>query len=126
MLTLQSGLMRTMDTDHLIYALECEPQIMRTPVELELMCRCYALADERDERIDADKVREHIADAATHWPDSDFLNQLSERIFELAEQLDGDNKIEARAIAKELTELNPDIYEAKGRRDAELAKIFKD
>lgn len=46
MLTLNPGLMRSMDTDHLVRSLECEPPIMRTPVELELMRRCYDLADE--------------------------------------------------------------------------------
>lgn len=125
MLTLNPGLMRSMDTDHLVRSLECEPTIMRTPVELELMRRCYDLADERDERIEADKVQEHIDDAATHWPDENFLNQLSDRIFELGEQLDGDNKVEAHAIAAELTKLEQAIEEAKGRHDAELAKIFK-
>jgi hypothetical protein len=35
-----------MDTDHLVRSLECEPAIMRTPIELELMRRCYDLADE--------------------------------------------------------------------------------
>ena len=39
MLTLQPSLMATMGHDHLIRSLECEPQIMRTPVELELMRR---------------------------------------------------------------------------------------
>ena len=39
MLTLQPSLMANMGHDHLIRSLECEPQIMRTPVELELMRR---------------------------------------------------------------------------------------
>lgn len=50
MLTLQPGLMASMDTDHLVRSLECEPTIMRTPVELELMGRCRDLAEELSER----------------------------------------------------------------------------
>ena len=50
MLTLQPSLKANMGHDHLIRSLECEPQIMRTPVELELMARCERLADELAER----------------------------------------------------------------------------
>ena len=39
MLILNPGLMANMEDDHLIRSLECEPSIMRTPVELELMRR---------------------------------------------------------------------------------------
>lgn len=46
MLILQPGLMANMDDDYLIRSLECEPAIMRTPVELELMARCERLSDE--------------------------------------------------------------------------------
>lgn len=46
MLILQPGLMANMDDDYLIRSLECEPAIMRTPVELELMVRCERLSDE--------------------------------------------------------------------------------
>jgi hypothetical protein len=46
MLTLYPGLMANMDDGHLIRSLECEPAIMRTPVEFELMARCERLADE--------------------------------------------------------------------------------
>ena len=46
MLTLYPSLMANMEDDHLIRSLECEPSIMRTPVELELMARCERLADE--------------------------------------------------------------------------------
>ena len=46
MLTLFPSLMANMEDDHLIRSLECEPSIMRTPVELELMARCERLADE--------------------------------------------------------------------------------
>lgn len=49
MLTLYPGLMANMEDAHLIRSLECEPSIMRTPVELELMVRCERLADELHE-----------------------------------------------------------------------------
>ena len=39
MLILNPGLMANMDDGHLLRSLECEPSIMRTPVELELMRR---------------------------------------------------------------------------------------
>lgn len=49
MLIFSPGLMANMDDGHLIRSLECEPSIMRTPVELELMARCENLADELHE-----------------------------------------------------------------------------
>lgn len=45
MLTLYPSLMANMEDDHLIRSLECEPQIMRTPVELELMGRVQWQSD---------------------------------------------------------------------------------
>ena len=49
MLTLYPGLMANMDDGHLIRSLECEPAIMRTPVEFELMARVEGLSDELHE-----------------------------------------------------------------------------
>ena len=49
MLTLYPGLMANMDDDHLIRSLECEPSIMRTPVELELMGRVQWQSDLLDD-----------------------------------------------------------------------------
>lgn len=46
MITLYPGIMANMDNAHLLQSLYCEPTIMRTPVEFELMRRCEALADE--------------------------------------------------------------------------------
>ena len=46
MLTLNTSLMANMDDGHLLRALECEPSIMRTPVELELMKRLDRVVDE--------------------------------------------------------------------------------
>lgn len=126
MLTLQPGLMRAMDTDHLVRSLECEPTIMRTPVELELMRKCYDLADERDERIEADTIQAHIDEAIAQYPEEDFLEKLADRVFELGEKLRGDNKIEAHTIAKELTELGQTISNAAAFGADELRKIFKE
>lgn len=46
MLILNPSLMANMDDSHLLRSLECEPSIMRTPVELELMARLERLLDE--------------------------------------------------------------------------------
>lgn len=50
MLLFNPGLMANMEDAHLIRSLECEPAIMRTPVEFELMARCERLADELADR----------------------------------------------------------------------------
>ena len=49
--------MGSMDDDHLIRALECEPAIMRTPVELELIRRFYDLAEEADSKFTEDEMK---------------------------------------------------------------------
>ena len=95
MLTLYPGLMANMEDAHLIRSLECEPSIMRTPVELELMARCERLADE-----------------------------LADRVFELGEKLKGDNRAEARAIAKELSELGQQVANAAAYGREELDQIL--
>lgn len=71
MLTLYPGLMANMDDGHLIRSLECEPSIMRTPVELELMARCERLADELEKRHERSLEQ------------SEFRAQLIQEIIEL-------------------------------------------
>ena len=109
MLTLYPGLMANMDDGHLIRSLECEPSIMRTPVELELMARCERLADELAERPEVDAIEARVSEAIAQYPEEDFLEKLADRVFELGEKLKGDNKAEAHAIAKELTELGQQV-----------------
>lgn len=126
MLTLNSALMSSMDTRHLIRALECEPQIMRTPVELELIKRCHSLEEERDGRIEADAIQTRIDEAVAQYPEEGFLEKLSDRVFELGEKLRGDNKSEAREIAAALSELESELVNAADYGRDELNKIFTD
>ena len=97
--------MASMDDDHLIRVLECEPAIMRTPAELELIKRLEAALDELAERPEADAIDARVTEAIAQYPEEDFLEKLADRVFELGEKLRGDSKAEAHAIAKELTEL---------------------
>ena len=112
MLILNPSLMASMYDDHLIRSLECEPSIMRTPVELELMARCERLADKLAGRPDADAIEARVTEAIAQYPEADFLQNLADRVFELGEKLRGDNKAEAHAIAKELTELGQTVANA--------------
>lgn len=124
MLTLYPSLMANMDDGHLIRSLECEPSIMRTPVELELMARCERLADELAERPEPDAIEARVSEAVAQYPEEDFLEKLADRVFELGELLKGDNKAEARAIAKELTELGQQVANAAAYGREELAQIL--
>ena len=75
MLTLYPSLMANMDDGHLIRSLECEPSIMRTPVELELMARCERLADELAGRPDADAIEACVTEAIAQYPEEDFFTK---------------------------------------------------
>ena len=79
MLTLYPGLMANMDDGHLIRSLECEPSIMRTPVELELMARCERLADELAE-VEMEKRYE------SQLEQSEFRAQLIQEIIVLCDK----------------------------------------
>ena len=124
MLTLYPGLMANMDDGHLIRSLECEPAIMRTPVELELIARCERLAEELAERPEVDTIEARVSEAIAQYPEEDFLEKLADRVFELGEKLKGDNKAEAHAIAKELTELGQQVANAAEYGREELDQIL--
>ena len=124
MLILHPGIMSKMDDDHLIRSLECEPAIMRTPVELELIARCERLADELAERPEVDTIEARVSEAIAQYPEEDFLEKLADRVFELGEKLRGDNKAEAHAIAKELSELGQTIANAAAYGAEELDQIL--
>lgn len=119
MLTLYPGLMANMEDAHLIRSLECEPSIMRTPVELELMARCERLADELADLPTVDTIEARVSEAVAQFPEEDFLEKLADRVFEL-----GDNKAEAHAIAKELTELGQQVANAAAYGREELDQIL--
>jgi len=82
MLTLYPGLMANMDDGHLIRSLECEPSIMRTPVELELMARCERLADELADRPTEDEMEKWYE----RLEQSEFRAQLIEEIIALCDK----------------------------------------
>ncbi len=124
MLMFNTGLMAKMDDGHLIMALECEPMIMRTPIELELMKRCERLTEELAERPALELIEACVSEAIAQYPDDDFLEKLADRIFELGQNVRGNNKAEARAIAKELTELGQTVSNAASYGRTELNKIF--
>lgn len=124
MLTLYPGLMANMDDGHLIRSLECEPSIMRTSVELELMARCERLADELADLPTVDTIEVRVSEAVAQFPEEDFLEKLADRVFELGEKLKGDNKVEAHAIAKELTELGQTVANAAAYGREELGQIL--
>ena len=83
MLTLHPSLMANMDDGHLIRSLECEPSIMRTPVELELMARCERLVDELVDRPTEADMEERYASALEQ---SEFRAQLIQEIIELCDK----------------------------------------
>lgn len=83
MLTLQPSLMANMEHDHLIRSLECEPQIMRTPVELELMARCERLADELADRPTEAEMEKRYESPLEQ---SEFRAQLIKEIIELCDR----------------------------------------
>lgn len=116
--------MAAMDDDHLIRSLECEPMIMRTAAEIELMARCERLADELAERPEVDTIEARVSEAIAQFPEEDFLDKLVDRVFELGEKLRGDNKAEAHAIAKELTELGQSVANAATYGAEELDQIL--
>ena len=107
-----------------IKRLEGEPSIMRTPVELELMVRCERLADELADLPTVDTIEARVSEAAAQFPEEDFLEKLADRVFELGELLKGDNKAEAHAIAKELTELGQQVANAAAYGREELDQIL--
>ena len=83
MLTLYPGLMANMEDDHLIRSLECEPAIMRTPVEFELMARCERLADElRDRPTEAEMEKRY----ESPLEQSEFRAQLIQEIIALCDK----------------------------------------
>lgn len=83
MLTLYPSLMANMEDDHLIRSLECEPSIMRTPVELELMARCERLADELADRpTEAEMERRY----ESPLEQSEFRAQLIQEIIDLCDR----------------------------------------
>jgi hypothetical protein len=116
--------MGSMDDDHLIRVLECEPAIMRTPAEIELISRLEAALDELAERPEADAIDARVTEAIAQYPEEDFLEKLADRVFELGEKLRGDNKAEAHAIAKELTELGQTVANAAAYGREELDQIL--
>lgn len=124
MLILNPGLMGSMDDDHLIRVLECEPAIMRTPAEIELIKRLEAALEELAERPEADAIDARVTEAIAQYPEEDFLEKLADRVFELGEKLRGDNKAEAHAIAKELTELGQTVANAAAYGADELNQIL--
>jgi hypothetical protein len=124
MLILNPGIMSKMDDDHLIRSLECQLAIMRTPAEIELIKRLEAALDELAERPEADAIDARVTEAIAQYPEEDFLEKLADRVFELGEKLRGDNKAEARAIAKELTELGQTVANAAAYGADELNQIL--
>lgn len=116
--------MGSMDDDHLIRVLECEPAIMRTPAEIELIKRLEAALDELAERPEPDAIDARVTEAIAQYPEEDFLDKLADRVFELGEKLRGDNKAEAHAIAKELTELGQTVANAAAYGADELNQIL--
>ena len=83
MLTLYPGLMANMDDGHLIRSLECEPAIMRTPVEFELMARCERLADELADRPTETEMEKRYERSLEQ---SEFRAQLIQEIIELCDK----------------------------------------
>ena len=124
MLNLNPGLMGSMDDNHLIRALECDPAIMRTPAEIELIKRLEAALDELAERPEADAIDARVTEAIAQYPEEDFLEKLADRAFGLGKKLRGDNKAEAHAIAKELSELGQQVANAAAYGREELDQIL--
>ena len=83
MLTLNPGLMANMDDGHLIRSLECEPAIMRTPVEFELMARCERLADELADRPTEAEMEKRYE---SPFEQSEFRAQLIQEIIALCNE----------------------------------------
>ena len=92
MLTLYPGLMANMDDGHLIRSLECEPSIMRTPVELELMARCEMLADELADRPTEAEMEKRYESPLEQ---SEFRAQLIQEIIELCDKSGSKNDLVA-------------------------------
>lgn len=124
MLILNPGLLDSMDDGHLLASLDCEPEILRTAVERELIARCERLADELAERPEVDTIEARVSEAIAQYPEEDFLEKLANRVFELGKKLKGDNKAEAHAIAKELTELGQTVANAAAYGREELDQIL--
>ena len=83
MLTLYPSLMANMEDDHLIRSLECEPSIMRTPVELELMARCERLSEELADRPTKAEMEKRYE---IQLEQSEFRAQLIQEIIELCDK----------------------------------------
>ena len=83
MLTLYPSLMANMDDGHLIRSLECEPAIMRTPVEFELMARYERLADELADRPTEAEMEKRYESPLEQ---SEFRAQLIQEIIELCDK----------------------------------------
>jgi hypothetical protein len=75
--------MASMDDDHLIRSLECEPAIMRTPVELELIARCERLANELADRPTETEMEKRYERSLEQ---SEFRAQLIQEIIELCDK----------------------------------------
>ena len=83
MLTLQPSLMANMEHDHLIRSLECEPQIMRTPVEMELMRRLDELVGKETPEEVESRLEKTYESALEQ---SKFRAQLIQEIIELCDK----------------------------------------
>ena len=83
MLTLQPSLMANMEDDHLIRSLECEPSIMRTPVELELMRRLDELVGKETPEEVESRLEKTYESALEQ---SEFREQLIKEIIELCDR----------------------------------------
>lgn len=97
---------------------------MRTPAEIILISRLEAALDELAERPEPDAIDARVTEAIAQYPEEDFLEKLADRVFELGEKLRGDNKAEAHAIAKELTELGQTVANAAAYGADELNQIL--
>ena len=83
MLTLNTSLMANMDDGHLLRALECEPSIMRTPVELELMKRLDRVVDELRDTPTEDEFEKRYESPLEQ---SEFRAQLIQEIIAICDK----------------------------------------
>ncbi len=120
MLTLHPEVMASMESEHLISSLHCEPL---TPIEKELLKRWECALD--DKGIDISDIKPHIAEALASYPPEDFLTEISDQVFQLSEILRGDNKTKATAILTKLTELEDVVRNQSDYGRSELKEILK-
>jgi len=72
-----------MSDDHLLASLDCEPDILRTAVERELMVRCERMAAELSERPTEDEMEKRYE---TPLEQSEFRAQLIQEIIALCDK----------------------------------------